>query len=88
VRRFKLLRHCDHPPGRQATGIVAEGIQFSDGATVIRWLGAYRSTVTWDNVEDAETVYNHDGATEVVWLDHRPPVAALRVVEDDERNPL
>jgi len=39
MRRFLLVRDCD-PSGVSGTGIVAEGVQFSDGTAVMHWLRA------------------------------------------------
>jgi hypothetical protein len=50
-------------------GIVAEGIEFSDGSVCIRWKSATPSTVVWASLDDAMKVHGHDGATEVLWLD-------------------
>lgn len=68
MRRFYLRREVD-VTGFSGTGIVADGVQFSDGVVVIHWRGEHRSTVVWDNIESARIVHGHDGATRVVWED-------------------
>lgn len=67
-KRFDLIRSTD-VSGISGTGRVAEGIQFSDGAVVLRWLGERPSTVVWASLEDAMAIHGHDGATEAVFLD-------------------
>jgi len=67
MRLFELNRHYD-VSGVSGTGVVAEGVQFADGTTVIRWIGELASTVVWDNIETAIKVHGHDGATELVWI--------------------
>lgn len=65
-----MVRNTD-VTGFSGTGVVAEGIQFTDGSTVIRWCapGKPSSTVTWDNITDAMKVHGHDGSTQLVWLE-------------------
>jgi hypothetical protein len=65
---FHLLRHFD-VSNISGTGIVAEGVQFTDGTVVIRWLGLRPSTVVWHSMEHAMAIHGHNGFTEVVWLD-------------------
>ena len=67
-RRFFLDRDLD-VSGVSGTGIVAEGIQFSDGVCVVRWLSERRSTVVWSDIEDVVFIHGHDGKTQIVWED-------------------
>lgn len=69
MRRFKLIREED-VTGVSGTGMVAEGVEFSDGTVVMRWASEHRSTVVWADLSDAMTVHGHNGATYVEWLDH------------------
>lgn len=69
MRRFHLLREVD-VSGVSGTGIVAEGVMFSDGKAVLRWIaGDHRSTVIWDDINDALVIHGHNGATKLVWID-------------------
>jgi hypothetical protein len=68
MRTFVLHRNIDIS-GVSGTGIVAEGVQFSDATVVLRWLGEIPSTVNWRNIEDAMKIHGHNGATELVWID-------------------
>lgn len=72
MRRFLLVRHADHS-GVSGTGVIAEGVEFSDGAACMRWYGEYPSTSWFDRgVKDLEAVHGHGGATEVMWADPSP----------------
>lgn len=69
MHRFELHRDLD-VSGVSGVGVVAEGVEFSDGAVVVRWItGEHRSTVVWPGIESVEAIHGHGGATRVVWLD-------------------
>jgi hypothetical protein len=70
MRRFELVRHAD-PSGVSGTGVVANGIQFTDGVVVLRWTCSRPATSVWDNLDDLITVHGHNGRTVVRWLDSR-----------------
>lgn len=73
-RRFRMVRK-DDVSGISGTGIVAEGVQFSDGTTVVRWLKAGTArpdhvkptTVVHDDVESVIGLHGHGGATWLEW---------------------
>jgi hypothetical protein len=67
-RRFRLMRRQD-VSGVSGTGLVADGVQWPDGAVSIRWRGEHHSTAAWDSVDDAMAVHGHDGATVIEWVD-------------------
>jgi len=67
MRSFYLFRDED-VTGVSGTGVVAEGIAFSDGRAAIRWcVGDHRSTSVWESMEALEAIHGHDGRTRVVW---------------------
>ncbi|WP_288797785.1 hypothetical protein [uncultured Arsenicicoccus sp.] len=68
ARRFVLARDRD-VSGVSGIGVVAEGVQWSDGTVSMRWLGDRASTVTHDSIDNVTAIHGHDGATRVVWLD-------------------
>lgn len=68
MRRFHLVRSED-VTGLSGTGIVAEGVQFTNGEVVLQWLTVRYSTVHWKNIEDVEYIHGHGGKTQVVWID-------------------
>lgn len=61
------LRRDEDVIGVSGTGTVAEGVQFSDGTTVVRWRGEHASTVVWPDIDSALAIHGHDGRTQVVW---------------------
>lgn len=67
-RRFVLIRSKDIT-GVSGTGVVADGVEFPSGSTVVAWRGEHSSTVIWASIEDAMYVHGHGGATKVHWLD-------------------
>ena len=71
TRTFQL--HRDHDvSGISGTGVVADGVTFPDGVTVIRWRGERQSTVVWPSVDDVVAIHGHGGATRLVWDDPAP----------------
>lgn len=67
MKTFVLFREED-VTGISGTGIVAEGVEFSNGKTVIQWVvGEHQSTVVWDNIEAVEAIHGHGGATKIVY---------------------
>lgn len=68
MRRFHLTR-TDDVNGVSGCGNVAEGVLFTDGAVVLRWLSATPSTVLYNRLEDMTRVHLHGGRTFVTWVD-------------------
>lgn len=69
MRRFELHRDEDET-GISGTGVVVEGIEFSDGRVAMRWMvGDHRSLVTWDSIEAVRAIHGHGGRTRLVWVD-------------------
>jgi hypothetical protein len=68
IRRFVLNRREDLS-GTSGVGIVAEGVRFSDGTAVLRWVVELKSTAVYGSVDDLIAIHGHDGATQVVWAD-------------------
>ena len=79
MRRFKLVRTVD-VTGISGTGVVAEGIEFSDGTTVVRWLeagvseqnkarGVSPTTVVHPSAASVIALHGHNGATTIEWID-------------------
>jgi hypothetical protein len=67
ARRFELHRDTD-VNGVSGTGVVAEGVQFTDLTVAYRWR-TRTATVIAADVGDVVTIHGHDGATRLVWLD-------------------
>ena len=80
LRLFWLVRAAD-VTGVSGTGIVAEGVEFSDGTVVLRWLkrepGEWNSwadtpqptTVIHEDLSSVFVLHGHDGKTTVAWED-------------------
>lgn len=67
-RRFVLYRHCD-VTGVSGTGVVAEGVVYSDDCVSLRWTSRRPCTTVWNSVEDILAVHGHAGRTDVRWID-------------------
>ena len=71
MRRFELHRDED-VSGVSGTGVVAEGVAFSnDGPVALRWTSEWPTSVVFHDrgVESLEAVHGHNGRTRIVWLD-------------------
>lgn len=83
MKRFELFREED-VSGVSGTGVVAEGVEFSDGRVALRWLaGEHRSTVIWDSIHSVEIIHGHDGRTIIRWMDLDVP--QVNYLDLDER---
>jgi hypothetical protein len=76
IRRFEGSRPC--PPAeyiekeltQAGTTPDYEGVVFSDGTVVCRWLGIYRSHSVWTTWNDFYHVHGHpEYGTVITWLD-------------------
>lgn len=68
MRLFQLHRDID-ASGVSGTGIVTEGVQFTDGSVAMRWMSEHTSTAIYASISDVQAVHGHGGATRIVWLD-------------------
>lgn len=77
MRMFEVVRTEDIT-GISGTGIVAEGVEFSDGTVAMRWKevpedspnylrGVRATTVIHQNIKSVEALHGHNGATTVEW---------------------
>lgn len=66
MRTFILYRVTD-VSGISGTGVVAEGVEFSDGVCVCRWITSTATTTVYDNIQDVESIHGHDGATRIIF---------------------
>lgn len=76
IIRFYLVRTTD-VTGISGTGIVAEGVRFSDGTVAMRWLetkgphyerGVRATTVLHESLKSVEALHGHGGATQISLL--------------------
>ena len=82
IRRF-ILKRDEDVSGVSGTGIVAEGIEFSDGKVIIRFLSSLSTITIFDNMKGLKHTSLHKGATKVVWIDQEP----FKSEEDSESEP-
>ncbi len=70
MKRF-ILERFEDATGVSGVGIVAEGVQFSDGRCSMRWITPKgpSSTAMYDSVRDLSKIHGHGGSTVVVWVD-------------------
>lgn len=68
MRRFHLHRIEDES-GVSGTGIIAEGVVFTDGTVVLRWTTEHKSTAIYNNLEECEKIHGHQGKTQIIWKD-------------------
>jgi hypothetical protein len=71
MRRFILRRDKD-VAGVSGTGIIAEGIVFSNGKAALSWLTQYKSIGVYDSIDDVEDIHCHGGFTHIEWFELEP----------------
>lgn len=73
-RAFVLERLVDET-GISGTGIVAEGVEFSDGTVALRWRGPWPTSVVFHDrgIAAVEAVHGHGGKTRIVWCEEVTP---------------
>ena len=70
MRRFVLSRSKDES-GVSGTGIIAEGVQFTNGQVVIHWIPQLEAVNVYANAVVLEELHGHGGLTVVEWLDDK-----------------
>lgn len=66
MRLFHIDRTYD-VTGVSGTGVVAEGVEFTDGTVVLRWLGSTPSTVIHESLKAVERIHCHEGKSRLVF---------------------
>jgi hypothetical protein len=66
ARTFRLVRDDDET-GISGKGVVAEGVEFSNGMCAMCWLTAMHSVAVYPNVRQLEAIHGHNGRTRVVF---------------------
>jgi hypothetical protein len=73
--------------GVSGTGVVAEGVEFTDEVVVLRWVGKYPTSVVWHDggLESVRKIHGHDGKTRIVFdepeLEHEEMIPVVPVVQ-------
>jgi hypothetical protein len=68
MRRFTLVREED-VSGTSGIGVVAEGVEFSNGQVAIHWISQMESVNVYGNVKVLDKLHGHEGRTKIVWMD-------------------
>ena len=63
-----VLQRSEDVSGTSGTGIVAEGVEFSDGTCVLHWISQLHSIEICGNMHVVEAIHSHEGKTKVVYL--------------------
>ncbi len=66
MKTFQLRRFTD-VSGVSGIGVIAEGVEFSNGRCVLSWLTAISSIEVTQCVEDLMKIHGHNGATVLEW---------------------
>ena len=61
------LQRLEDETGISGTGIVAEGVQFSNGKCVLTWLTEFSSVGIYDNIDLVDKLHGHNSKTIIVW---------------------
>lgn len=67
------LDRLEDETGISGTGKIAEGVEFSDGKVVMRWLTEHRSTCFYDSMEEVVAIHGHEGKTVVRRAEEEKP---------------
>ncbi len=70
MRRFQLHRDEDET-GISGTGVVAEGVEFSNGRVSFTWLTYQEATNNYGSMKTVEEIHGHGGKTRVVYVDDK-----------------
>lgn len=65
-----VLERAEDATGVSGTGVVAEGVMFTNGRCVMRWIvpNAPNSTAIYDSLEDLIAIHGHNGMTRVTFV--------------------
>lgn len=64
-----LLQRNEDVSGVSGVGFVAEGVQFTDGTCVLKWLTAHSTVEILNSMDDVLLIHGHEGRTQAVYLD-------------------
>lgn len=73
-RTFKVIRDED-VSGVSGTGVILEGVRFSDSHVAIHWINSKYpwTTPVPEGIEALLEIHGHDGKTRLVWDDEQEP---------------
>ena len=70
MRPFVLVR-TDDETGTSGTGIVAEGVEFSNGQVAMHWLSQMETVSIYANLKVVEVLHGHEDRTKIVFPDEQ-----------------
>lgn len=85
MRTFHVHRDEDES-GVSGTGVVAEGVLFSNGKVFVNWLSIHKIVECADSIAEWQAVHGHEGKTRIVWDDEileEPVPEEKKTVLDD-----
>lgn len=68
MRRF-VLERLEDVSGTSGIGVVAEGVEFSNGQVVLHWISQLESIEMCASMKVMEKIHGHEGRTVVRWFD-------------------
>lgn len=71
--RMFVLEQDEDVSGVSGIGTVAEGVEFTDGSVVLKWIvGDHQSTVVWPGgMASVVAIHGHDGRTRLSYVGNR-----------------
>jgi hypothetical protein len=68
--RIFILQRNEDITGVSGTGVVAEGIEFSDGSVALRWVSEWPTSVVFHErgMESVKHIHGHGGSTQIIIL--------------------
>jgi hypothetical protein len=66
MRKFHLARTED-VNGVSGVGVVAEGVEFTNGMCALTWFSPYPCVNVYANAKVVVQVHSHEGRTNLVW---------------------
>ncbi len=64
-----VLKRTEDESGVSGTGIVAEGVQFTNGKCALSWLSEHTSVALYYDIAMLEAIHGYDGKTVIVDYD-------------------
>jgi hypothetical protein len=70
MRTFHVIR-IEDVSGVSGTGVIAEGVLFSNGKVFVNWLSMHKIVEMADSVAEWQAVHGHEGRTQIQWDDEK-----------------
>ncbi len=68
MARLFVLERTEDVSGTSGVGIVAEGVEFTDGTCVLHWVSQLHSIEVCANMHVVDAIHGHEGRTKVVYV--------------------